>query len=259
MSVTLVKRRHVVWCGLLFDYPHMGGRLILVAMLRPAGIDDVRAIRYFDELDDDEASRLASEWTVRAYGAREFVIVEGDEAVGFYLVRTGKARIFRTGADGREQTFRLATAGDTFAEVPVLDRGPNPATVETIESSEIVLIPSESFLRAVRSNPAVALPVLLHVAKRLRSFTELVEQISLQTVHARLARYLYQLAREEGVARGNTVVVPREITQHDLASLVGSVREVVSRTLKVMEDDGVVTVHRREIEIHDLDALRAML
>jgi CRP/FNR family transcriptional regulator len=105
----------------------------------------------------------------------------------------------------------------------------------------------------------VALPVLLHVAKRLRSFTELVEQISLQTVHARLARYLYQLAREEGVTRGNTIVVPREITQHDLASLVGSVREVVSRTLKVMEDDGVVTVHRREIEIHDLDALRAML
>lgn len=228
-------------------------------MVRPPGIEDVRAIRYFDELSDEEAARLASEWSVRAYGPREFVIVEGDPAAGFYLLREGKARIFRTGADGREQTFRISSAGDTFGEVPVLDGGPNPATVETLEPSEVVFIPGESFLRAVRTNPAVALPVLMHVARRLRSFTELVEQISLQTVHARLARYLYQLAREEGVPRGGSIVVPREITQHDLASLVGSVREVVSRTLKTMEDDGIVTVHRKEIEIHDLAALRRLL
>jgi len=226
---------------------------------KPAGIEDVRAINYFDLLSPDEAAALAREWSVRAYGPRELVIVEDEPALGFYLVRSGKARIFRTGADGREQTFRLASTGDTFGEVPVLDRSPNPASVETLEPSEMVLIPSESFLRAIRAYPDVALPVLHHVARRLRSFTELVEQISLQTVHARLARYLYQLAREEGVRRGASIVVPREITQQDLASLVGSVREVVSRTLKSMEEDGVVTVRRKEIEIHDLEALRALL
>ena len=228
-------------------------------MVRPADINDVRAIRYFDDLPDATASDLAKEWSARAYGPREFVIVEGDSALGFYFVRKGKARIFRTGADGREQSFRIASAGDTFGEVPVLDRSPNPATVETLEPSEVVLIPTESLLRAVRTTPGVALPLLVHFARRLRSFTELVEQISLQTVEARLARYLYQLAREEGEARGNSIVVPREITQHDLASLVGSVREVVSRTLKSMEDDGIVTVHRREIEIHDIVALRSMI
>jgi CRP/FNR family transcriptional regulator len=214
---------------------------------------------YFNSLTDEAAERLATEWAALSFGSREFVIVEGAQAAGFYLVRSGKARIFRTGIDGREQTFRIASAGDTFGEVPVFDRSSNPATVETLEPSEVIFIPSESFLRAVRSDPEVALPVLVHFAKRLRSFTELVEQISLQTVQARLARYLYLLAREEGVARDGAIVVGREITQQDLASLVGSVREVVSRTLKHMEEDGIVTVHRREIEIHDLAALRALV
>lgn len=228
-------------------------------MAKAPGIDDVRAIRYFDALDDCEAQRLAREWSVRSFGARELVIVESEPSLGFYLMRKGKARIFRTGPDGREQTFRLTTTGDTFGEVPVFDRAPNPASVETLEPSEVVLIPSESMLRIVQTQPGVALPMLLHFARRLRSFTELVEQISLQTVHGRLARYLYQLAREEGEERDGVIVVPREITQQDLASVVGSVREVVSRTLKSMEDDGIVTIGRREIAIHDLAALRSML
>ncbi|MGK2964403.1 MAG: Crp/Fnr family transcriptional regulator [Tepidiformaceae bacterium] len=227
--------------------------------MRPPDTDDVRAIRYFETLSDESASRLAREWSVRAYGPRELVIRAGEPARGFYFMRHGKARILRTGADGREQTFRLAATGDTFGEVPVLDGAPNPATVETLEPSEIVFIPTESFLRAIQAHPEVAMPVIVHIARRLRSFTELVEQISLQTVHGRLARYLYQLASEEGVARDGSIVVPREITQQDLASLVGSVREVVSRTLKTMEEDGVVTIRRKEIEIHDLEALRSYL
>ena len=98
-----------------------------------------------------------------------------------------------------------------------------------------------------------------HFARRLRSFTELVEQISLQTVQNRIARYLYFAAREEGVQTKEGVLVPRSITQQDLASLVGSVREVVSRTLKVMEDDGLVEIRRKEFLVRDLDALRRIL
>ena len=228
-------------------------------MASPPDVDDVRAIGYFDSLSDTEAARLAREWSARSLAAREFIFREGDEPAGFYLMRKGKARILRSGPDGREQAFRITSAGDTFGEVPIIDRQPSPASVQTLEPSEVVLIPSDSFIRAIRSHPDVALRVLVHVARRLRSFTELVEQISLQTVQSRLARYVYQLAREEGVAREGSVVVPREITQQDLASIVGSVREVVSRTLKAMEEDGILTIRRTEIEVHDLAALRAML
>jgi CRP/FNR family transcriptional regulator len=228
-------------------------------MARPTSIEDVRAMAYFDSLSDAEAARFARELVARDYLAREFVVVEGEPARGFYFVRSGKARIFRTAADGREQTFRLAGARDTFGEVPIFDGGPNPATVEALEPLEVVLVPAESVVRLARTHGDVAMALLRHFARRLRSFTELVEQISLQTVQARLARYLYQLAREEGAATENGILVPREITQQDLASLVGSVREVVSRTLKVMEDDGIVEVRRRDILIRDMEALNRLL
>jgi CRP/FNR family transcriptional regulator len=228
-------------------------------MLRAPSLEDVRAMPYFGSLSDTAAARFAAELSAREYRAREYVAVEGDPAPGFFYLRKGKARIFRTGTDGREQTFRLAGPGDTFGEVPIFDGAPNPASVETLEAAEALTVPTEAFVRLIEQNPRVALEVLRHFATMLRSFTALVEQLSLQTVQSRLARYLYQLAREEGVRAPGGIVVPREITLQDLASLVGSVREVVSRTLKVMEEDGLVEVRRKEIVIRDLRGLQAML
>lgn len=228
-------------------------------MVRPPGLEDARRIEYFSPLTDEEAGRVATRLVVRRYGSREFIIAEGEPAAGFYYLRSGKARIFRTAPDGREQTFRLVSPGDTFDEVPVFDGGPNPATVEAIEESEVILVPAAVLADVMRDNPQVATLLLGHFARRLRSFTELVEQISLQTVQGRLARYLYQLAREEGVRTPEGILVPREITQQDLASLVGSVREVVSRTLKTMEEDGIVQVRRKDILIRDLAALNRLL
>lgn len=228
-------------------------------MARPPSLEDLRRIPYFASLSDDDARRFVAECSIKAYAPREIILAEDELSLGFYFLRSGKARIFRTGHDGREQTFRLVHAGDTFGEVPVFDFGRNPATVEALEAAEVVLIPSTSFVHLLQRQPSVAMELLKHFARRLRSFTELVEQISLQTVQSRLARYLYQLAREEGEHSGEGIIVPREITQQDLASLVGSVREVVSRTLKVMEEDGIVEVRRRDILIRDIEMLKQLL
>lgn len=228
-------------------------------MARPVGLDDVRQVSYCSSLDDDEARRFAAELVLRTFGARQVIVAEGTRAPGFYVLRSGKARVYRTGPDGREQTMRLVASGDTFGEVPVFDGGPAPATVEALEPSEVLLVPSAALSALVERKPAVGMALLRHFAVRLRSFTELVEQISLQTVQCRLARYLYQLAREEGIPTAEGIVVPRELTQQDLASLVGSVREVVSRTLKVMEDDGLVEVRRKDILIRNLVALQKLV
>ncbi len=228
-------------------------------MLKPATVEDVRKMSYFASLADEPAARLARELICTEYAPREHVIIEGERAKGFYLLRSGKARIYRTSSDGREQSFRIVSAGDTFGEVPVFDQGPNPASVEVLAPSEVVLVPTSAMVDVVSRHPEVAVPMLLHFARRLRSFTELVEQISLQTVPARIARYLYQVAREEGVATEEGILVRRDITQQDLASLVGSVREVVTRALKAMEEDGVLEVRRRELVIRDMDALRRLV
>jgi len=212
---------------------------------------------YFADLSDVEAETLAGELIVRHYGHREIVLTEGKPAPGLFYVRRGKARIYRVSRDGREQALRLAGPGDTFAEVPVFDEGPAPAWVEAIEPLEVVIFPPAVFQRLVEHRPRVAFRLLAHFARRIRLMTELIEQMSLQTVHARVARYLYQLAREEGIRDDDgSIVVPRELTQQDLATLVGSVREVVGRTMKALEQDGIIRVERRRVVILDIGRLR---
>ena len=228
-------------------------------MTTRAAVEDVRAISYFKALDEPSAARLAESMVCLRFGPRERVIVEGEAAPGFYFLRSGRARIYRTGADGREQSFRIVSAGDTFGEVPVFDAAPNPASVEALAECEVVLIPTSAVIDTIGRHPEVAVPLLVHFARRLRSFTELVEQISLQTVPSRIARYLYQVAREEGIQTDEGVVIARDITQQDLATLVGSVREVVSRSLKMLEDEGVILIRRREMVIVDIAALRELV
>lgn len=223
-----------------------------------ATLADVRKVRHFNSLPNDAAERLADSLVVLDFGPREFILYEDEPTHGFYLLRAGKARIFRTGADGREQSFRLIGVGDTFGEVPVFDGAANPASVEALERCEVVLFPAAVVVDTVRHFPDVALALLLHFARRVRMFTEIVEQVSLQTVPARIARYLYQIAREEGAECPEGICVPRTITHRDLASLIGSVREVVSRSLKVMEEDGVIYVRRHEIIVRDIETLRRM-
>lgn len=224
-----------------------------------ASLEDLRRIPYFRRLPDPEAERFVRSLVVRKYEPREWLLVTGEACPGFFLLRSGKARILRMGPEGREQTLRLLAPGDTFAEVPVLDGGPSPSTVEALEKSEAVLVPAARFRELVGQHPEIALDVLQQFARRLRAFTEMVGQMSMQTVQARLARYLYQTAREEGIQTPEGIVVPRELSLQDLASLVGSVREVVSRSMRVLEQDGVVEVRRTEILVRDLDALARLV
>lgn len=221
--------------------------------------DDVLRIPHLATLSVADAQRLAPEFVVRTYPPRELVTREGEPCRGFFQLLTGRARLYRTGPEGREQIMRLIQPGDTFGEVAVFDGGPSPATVETLEESNVVLVPANLFRLIVEMQPSVAMDLLHHFALRLRGFTALVEQISLQTVPQRVARYIYLTAREEGVQTSEGIVVPRSITLQDMAALVGSVREVVSRTLHVFETEGIVEVRRKEILVRDMQALQRLL
>lgn len=221
--------------------------------------EDVLRVPHLATLSHADAERLAPEFILKTYPARELVTREGEPCRGFFQLLSGRARLFRTGPEGREQIMRLLQPTDTFGEVAVFDRGTSPATVETLEESTILLVPAHLFRLIVELQPSVALDVLQHFARRLRGFTELVEQISLQSVPQRVARYIYLTAREEGIDTAEGVVVPRSITLQDMAALVGSVREVVSRTLHVFEADGIVEVRRKEILVRDMQALQHLL
>lgn len=214
---------------------------------------------YFAALTPEEASVVAADVLVQRFVAREMITVAGEDPKGLYFIRKGAVRVYRMSSNGREQALRIASEGDTFGEVPVFDGQPMPAYVEAMKASEILLVPSGLLKDVVRRHPEVSIALLGIFARRIRMFVELVEQLSLQTVETRLARYLFQLARVEGIDREGHVVVKRELTVQDLATLLGSVREVVARQLRSLEDDGVIRVERKEITILNMEGLRRML
>lgn len=226
----------------------------------PAGPDGARAgtLRahpFFGGLPPDDLAALASRAVPERYEAGEAIITEGDPCPGLYVVARGSVKVFRTSPDGREQVLRIMRAGDSFNEVPAFDGGPNPASAAAAEPTLVYLVPAAEVQRLLRSSPAFAAAVAQVFAGRLRHLVALVEDLAFRQVVARVAKVLLQTVQPgDGVGAG---LAARPATQRDLADLVGTAREVVSRALRVLEDQGAVRLSRGRVEVVDSNRLAA--
>jgi len=214
-----------------------------------ASDDFLRSIAYFTALSPGELARLGECFVVRAYDKSEIIILEGEPCRGLYLVYAGRVRIFKTSPDGREQVLRIAEAGESFNEVPNFDGGPNPASAETLVPSTIYCLPRAHVLKVVERYPAVALAMLRIFAGRLRQLTSLVEDLSFRHVTSRLAKILLEYAAEPAAPGRAEAELRRRLTQQEMATMIGTAREMVGRSLKSLEAQGAVRVDRHRIVI----------
>src|SRR3712207_2811160 len=197
-------------------------------------IDKVHALGrtpLFKELDAEVLRALAARAVERRFRKDELLFVAGEEARGLYVSVEGAVRAFRESADGREQVIHVERAGATVAEVPVFDDGPFPSSVAAEEDSTLLFIAKRD-VRALRlEHPQITLAALKVLAGRLRRRAELVEALSLREVSHRLAFFLLAEARAKGTRDGGALRVEITQTNQQIASRIGSVREVVSRAL----------------------------
>jgi CRP/FNR family transcriptional regulator len=191
---------------------------------------------------------VAAEFRVLDRG--EMLFMAGEPARGLFVVVSGSIRAFRVNAKGREQTIHVESAGATLAEVPVFDDGNYPATAVAEEPSEVLFLSKADVNRFLIANPEVALAALRLMAGRLRRHAELVDSLALKDVGQRLARLLLSEAR----AQGSRQV---DFSNQQLAARVGSVREVISRTLGRLAQSGMIDIDARArgITLLDEDAL----
>jgi len=176
----------------------------------------------------------------------EMLFLAGEPARGLFVIVSGSIRAFRVNAKGREQTIHVESAGATLAEVPVFDDGNYPATAVAEERSGVLFLSKPDMQRFLMANPAVALNALRLMAGRLRRHAELVDSLALKDVGQRLARLLLT----EANARGTSDL---DFSNQQLAARVGSVREVVSRTLSRLAQNGLIDIHARGRGITILD------
>ncbi|HXS94757.1 MAG TPA: Crp/Fnr family transcriptional regulator [Candidatus Limnocylindrales bacterium] len=205
-------------------------------------------IGLFAGLTPAEAQALAQRAVERRFDAGEMLFWEGEECAGIFVLVQGSAKIFKTSPAGREMMLSLETAPSTVAELPLFDGGPYPASVRAVQPVTALFINKNDFQQVCRQYPDVALKVLAVVGKRLRHLVMLVEAMTFGSVTQRLARLL--LDESAGADAFDL-----KMTHQELASRLGTVREVVSRNLARFKAQGLVTMQGHRVEIEDRDGL----
>jgi len=198
-----------------------------------------------------DLTRIAAD---KHFAKGQTVFSEGDKGNGFYVVVNGLVKIFKLSIDGKEQILHIFGPGEPFGEVPVFAGQDFPAHAEAIAESRLLFFPREAFTALISENPSLALNMLALLSMRLRHFTVQVEQLSLKEVPGRLAAYLLYLSDEKG---GETSI-DLNISKGQLASLLGTIPETLSRIFARMTQRGLIEVDGPRINITDHSGLEAL-
>jgi CRP-like cAMP-binding protein len=211
----------------------------------------------FGQVPANALKKLAGMTIERRLQRGEILFTTGDPAIGLFVIVSGTLRAFRQTLEGREQTIHVECAGATLAEVPVFDGGSYPSTVEAEEEAVTLFLPKAAIRRFLLENPEAALSALGLLARRLRHVAGLAEKLSLQDVAQRLAAMLMEEAIDKAGDLRDGVSFSLSIPHQSIAARLGSVREVITRNLHKLVDDGIIAIRGHRIIILNAEALRA--
>lgn len=223
-------------------------------------LDKVAALKrsqLFAQLDEGNLRLLADRALERNLKKDEILFLAGDEARGMFVIVEGAVRAFRESLEGREQVIHVERAGATIAEVPMFDDGAYPSTAAAEEDSTVLFIDKRDVRQLCLDHPRIALAALKLLASRLRRCAELVEMLSLHEVDQRLARFLLIESRARGTSTAAGTAIDLVLTNQQIAARIGSVREVISRSLARLQQNGFIAIEGRRVIVIDEAALVA--
>jgi CRP/FNR family transcriptional regulator len=215
----------------------------------------LRQAPLFATLTDDDLRRVAAIAVPRRYARKEAVFREGDRADGFFVVEAGKVKVFKLSEEGKEQVLHVLEPGQSFAEAAIFEGGSYPAHAEALADSELLLLPKQAFIDLLERYPRLAVRMLASLSRWLRRMTDLVENLSLRDVEARLVFYLAEELKSRGIPAKDGVTLELPVSKNVLASRIGTVPETFSRILKRLQEDGVIAVRGKQIRILSAGAL----
>jgi CRP/FNR family transcriptional regulator len=205
----------------------------------------------FNGLSSGQLDDVARIVTLREYNKGEIVFLDGDAAVGFYMVAAGRVKVYKVSPDGKEQIMHIFGTGQPFAEVPVFAGSHYPANAEAMDPSALFFFPKKEFIRLIHENPSLAMNMLASLSQRLKHFSNLVEALSLKEVPGRLASYLLYLSDRNG----SIDEFGLDITKAQLASFLGTIPETLSRIFAKMGSRELVRIDGPHIVILDREGL----
>jgi len=214
--------------------------------------EQIAAIPLFSGLPEAQRQALATIGFEKSYGKGEVVFSEGEEAAGFHVVTAGHVKVYKLSREGKEQILHIFGPGEPFGEVAVFEGGAFPAYAEALVPLKTLFLPRQAFIDVLKRDPSLALNMLADLSRRLRRFASLIEDLSLKEVPGRLAAYLLFLSERQGDSDDLALEVPKG----QLASLLGTIPETLSRILARMTREGLIeSPENRQIRILDRESL----
>lgn len=208
----------------------------------------------FAGIPEDQLESVQNIVIEKEYAKGEAIFSEGEEGTGFYVVAKGMVKIFKVSLEGKEHILHIFGPYEVFGEVPVFMGKNYPASAEAIQKSLLLFFPRGAFINLIEKNPSLSLNMLAVLSMRLRQFAAQIENLSLKEVPGRLASYLILLAREQGDA--DSILLT--ISKSQLASLLGTIPETLSRILAKMSSRNLIEVNGKEIRLLDMDGLEEL-
>ena len=215
-------------------------------------VDFLKSVPYFADLSTAELESVKQFIFEKTFERREVILLEGEPGESLYVVVSGVVKVYKTSSEGKEQILNLVRPGESFNDVPLFDDGPNPASAEAMGAVVVYGIRKNSFHDILGNYPQVAMNIIKVLAARVRQLVSLVEDLSFRHVIGRVVKILLEHA-------GDGTSPTQRLTQQEMAAMAGTAREVVARSLKALEEEGVIRLERQRIVINDREALKEMV
>ncbi len=207
----------------------------------------ISTIPLFNGLPADQLSAIRKIAIEKQFNKGQTIFSEGDETRGFFVVVGGRVKIYKVSSEGKEQILHIFEAGQSFGEVTVFTGQQLPASAQTLAKSRLLFFPRSAFVGLVSANPSLALNLLAIMSKKLRQFAAQIENLSLKEIPARLASYLIYLSEEQGAADAVTL----NVSKGQLASLLGTIPETLSRIFAKLSGQNLIRVEGPKITLMD--------
>ncbi len=211
----------------------------------------LRALPIFEHVAEDRLAPIARVATLRSVPRNTVVVRAGDRTDNVYFVLSGVFKVLVSDVDGREVILSIMGRGDLFGEMGVIDDHPRSATVQAVQPSELVVISKSDFHRCLAEHFDVSLYLMRNLVHRLRAADRQIESLALLDVYGRVARLLLDMA--EKAPDGRQIV--KKVSRQDIAKMIGASREMVSRVMKdlqqqglIEETDGYLVLHEEHVE-----------
>jgi CRP/FNR family transcriptional regulator len=217
-------------------------------------LDLISGIPIFNGLSESHLQEIKNIAVNKRLNKGELIFSEGDDGNGFFVVVDGQVKIFKLSSEGKEQILHILGAGDPFGQVAMFAGRSFPAYAEAIAKSHLLFFPRHAFIGLISGNPQLGMQMLAVLSMRLRQFTIQIENLSLKEVPGRLASYLIYLADEQ--EKADEVNLP--ISKGQLASLLGTIPETLSRIFAKMSSQGLIEVSGGNIRLTDRNGLEEL-